>query len=86
MRFTTTWGIAVEAEAGRGAANNADYRDIVRTALIFDARYLALVMPLAYRTGVQSLKAYGRTREQLDALYAFDRLKLPFAGVLLVGY
>ena len=79
-------GIAVEVEAGRGAANNADYRDIVRTALILDARYLALVMPIDYRTGNQSIKAYGRTREQLDALYASDRLKLPFAGVLLVGY
>ncbi len=84
--FHDELGIAVEVEAGRGAANNADYRDIVRTALILDARYLALVMPVDYRTGNQSIKAYSRTREQLDALYASDRLKLPFAGVLLVGY
>lgn len=84
--FHDELGIAVEVEAGRGAANNADYRDIVRTALILDARYLALVMPVDYRTGNQSVKAYGRTREQLDALYASDRLKLPFGGVLLVGY
>lgn len=84
--FHDQLGIAVEVEAGRGAANNADYRDIVRTALILDAKYLALLMPLDYRTGNQSVKAYSRTRAQLDALYASDRLKLPFAGVLLVGY
>ncbi len=84
--FHDELGIAVEVEAGRGAANNADYRDIVRTALILDAQYLALVMPVDYRTGNQSIRAYGRTREQLDALYASDRLKLPFAGVLLAGY
>lgn len=84
--FHDQLGIAVEVEAGRGAANNADYRDIVRTALILDAKYLALLMPLDYRTGNQSVKAYSRTRAQLDALYASDRLKLPFAGVLLIGY
>jgi hypothetical protein len=86
--FHDALGIAVEVEAGRGAANNADYRDIVRTALILDANYLALLMPLDYRAGTsnQSIKAYSRTRSQLDALYASDRLKLPFAGVLVVGY
>lgn len=81
-------GVAVEVEAGRGAANNADYRDILRTALILDARYLALVMPIDYRSGSSntSMRAYSHTLSQLDALYASDRLKLPFAGVLLVGY
>ena len=46
-------GVAVEVEAGRGAANNADYRDLVRTSLILDANYLALAMPLSYKTGGQ---------------------------------
>jgi len=86
--FHDELGIAVEVEAGRGAANNADYRDIVRTALILDASYLVLLMPVDYWAGSnnQSVKAYSRTRSQLDALYASDRLKLPFAGVLIVGY
>ena len=78
-------GIAVEVEAGRGAANNADYRDIVRTALILDARYLALLTPISYRT-TTTISAYSKTRNQLEAIYASDRLKLPFLGVLLVGY
>jgi hypothetical protein len=79
-------GIALEVEAGRGAAGNADYRDIVRTALILDAKYMALLMPLKYRTGTRTMKAYEATRSQLSAIYASDRLRLPFDGVLLIGY
>ena len=30
-------GIVLEVEAGRGAAGNADYRDLIRTSLIVDA-------------------------------------------------
>ena len=78
-------GVAVEVEAGRGAANNADYRDIVRTSLILDAKYLALLMPITYRS-TSSIPAFSRTRQQLEAIYASNRLKLPFEGILLVGY
>lgn len=77
-------GIAVEVEAGRGAANNADYCDIVRTSLILDAQYLVLMMPITYRSTL-SIPAFSRTRHQLEAIYASNRLKLPFLGVLLVG-
>ena len=83
--FHDELGIAVEVEAGRGAANNADYRDIVRTSLILDADYLALLMPIKYRS-TSSIPAFVRTRNQLEAIYASKRLQLPFMGVLLVGY
>jgi hypothetical protein len=83
-------GIAVEVEAGRGAAGNADYRDIVRTSLILDAHNMALLMPMRYRTTSgqreHAIPAYERTRGQLSAIYASQRLKLPFDGVLLIGY
>jgi len=88
--FHDELGIAVEVEAGRGAAGNADYRDIVRTSLILDARNMALLLPVRYRTssGQRELviHAYEKTRSQLDAIYASQRLKLPFEGVLLIGY
>jgi hypothetical protein len=42
-------------------------------------------MPITYRS-TTSIPAYSRTRGQLDAIYASTRLKLPFEGVLLVGY
>lgn len=82
-------GIVVEVEAGRGARNNAAYRDLVRSSLILDARFLVLLMPLAYRYGAEKptvVAAYSETQEQLRAIYASRRLQLPFEGVLLVGY
>jgi len=83
--FHDELGIALEVEAGRGAANNADYRDILRTALILDAQYLALLMPITYRS-TTAINAYKRTLSQLDAFYASSRLQLPFDGILLIGY
>lgn len=88
--FHPELGIAVEIEAGRGAANNADYRDIVRTSLILDADFLILGMPIRYRfmSGgkVQATRAFENTRGRLEAIYSSNRLQLPFTGVLLVGY
>jgi hypothetical protein len=78
--------IVLEVEAGRGAAGNADYRDLVRTSLIVDAEFLILAMMLEYRSGSTTIRSYDRTRDQIDAIYASERLKLPFVGILLVGY
>jgi len=47
--FHDDHGIEVEDEAGRGARGNATYRDLIRTSLILDADYLALLLPVAYR-------------------------------------
>ena len=86
--FNDYLGAAVEVEAGRGAANNADYRDIVRTSLILDARFLILMQPYAYRSkaAAPAIHAYANSRAQLDAIYTSRRLTLPFEGVLLIGY
>lgn len=88
--FHDKLGIAVEVEAGRGAAGNADYRDIVRTSLILDAHNMILLMPFRYRKTVKDrevvIPAYEHTRAQLSAIYVSQRLKLPFDGVLLAGY
>jgi hypothetical protein len=86
--FHQELGIILEIEAGRGAMNNADYRDLVRSSLIVDAEFLILGQMLEYRAGKKDAvtPSYKRTRDQLDAIYASERLKLPFKGVLLVGY
>ncbi|KQT90798.1 hypothetical protein ASG49_13735 [Marmoricola sp. Leaf446] len=84
------YGVVVEVEAGRGARGNAEYRDLVRTSLILDAAFLVLAQPLAYRfkSGARqgTEHAYLSTVSLLEAVYASRRLKLPFDGVLLVGY
>lgn len=83
-------GILLEVEAGRGARGNAVYRDLVRTSLIVDAKYLALGVMNEYhhKSGGKPIivRSYHDAREQLDAIYASRRLKLPFEGVLLFGY
>lgn len=85
------FGIVVEIEAGRGARGNAAYRDVIRTSLILDARFLVLMMPITYRisTGTSratSVPAYRDARDMLEAIFASRRLALPFEGMLLIGY
>jgi hypothetical protein len=86
--FHEDLGIAVEVEAGRGAKGNADYRDIVRMSLLLDGRFMVLLMPMLYRYGTKGAKAqaFSKTRDQFSAIYASQRLRLPFDGVLLIGY
>ncbi len=84
--FHPQYGIVLEVEAGRGAANNADYRDLIRASLMVDARYLVLAMMLHYGGGGTAIKSYDQSRDRLDAIYASERLKLPLDGILLVGY
>jgi hypothetical protein len=83
-------GVLLEIEAGRGARGNAVYRDLVRTSLIVDARYLALgvMQESHHKSGDKNVvvRSYDEAKDQLDAIYASQRLRLPFDGVLLFGY
>ena len=80
----------VEIEAGRGARGNAVYRDLIRASLIVEANYLALGVMSQYRhmSGGQqvTVASFKESSEQLEAIYASGRLKLPFEGILLFGY
>ncbi len=79
-------GVVLEVEAGRGARGNATYRDLIRTSLIVNANYFALLLPIAYRHRLRdkevSVRAYDEGKELLNAVYASQRLRLPFEGVL----
>lgn len=67
--FQDEVGIAVEVEAGRGAQNGADYRNIVRTSLLLDADFLAMWLPAIYhyKQAGRPMKtaAYSSTRSTL---------------------
>lgn len=82
--------IVLELEAGRGMKGNAFYRDLVRTPLIFDARYLAVGVMREYhhQSGGRPTisRDYRDAKNQLDAIYASGRLAFPFEGILLFGY
>lgn len=83
-------GVVVEVEAGRGARSNAVYRDLIRTSLIVNVKYLALGVQLAYRHDADgrsvTVHSFLDTKSLLDAIYASGRLHLPFEGILLFGY
>jgi hypothetical protein len=78
--------IVVEIEAGRGVMSNAGYRDILRSSLIADGDYLVMLIPVAYRSGGQTTQGYDHYRSFLEALHWSGRVRLPFEGILLVGY
>jgi hypothetical protein len=83
-------GVLLEVEAGRGARGNAVYRDLVRTSLIVNARFLALGVMQEYHHKSSGkpivVRSYDDAKDQIDAIYASQRLRLPFGGVLLFGY
>lgn len=83
-RSTMNWGSQSRSRlvVGRLGTRTTRTSSIVRTSLILDARNMALLMPVRYRTTAGQrehvMPAYEKTRNQLDAIYASQRLKLPF--------
>lgn len=84
--FHPDHGVVLEVEAGRGATNNADYRDLIRSSLMVDAEYLVVAMMLEYTSQQSTVRSYEQTRDRRDAIYASERLRLPLEGILLIGY
>ena len=86
--FRASEGIALEVEAGRATMGNAIYRDLIQGALMVDATYLALAVPVEYRYGKKPTReaSYAKTYSVVEAIYGSQRLSLPFTGLLLIGY
>jgi hypothetical protein len=86
--FHQDLGVALEVEAGRATMGNAIYRDLVQASLMVDAKFLALAVPLEYRYGDKPTKepSYAKAYSVVEAIYGSKRLKLPFEGLLLIGY
>lgn len=81
-------GVVVEVEAGRSVMGNAIYRDIIRMSLMIDADYAVIAMPVEYRFGKKGTlnKAYEIGVSALNAIWSSERMRLPFKGMLLIGY
>lgn len=81
-------GIVMELESGRAWMGNAVYRDLVRASLIADARFLVVGVRQFYEYGKNDVSRndFVSTRDLLDSIYASGRLRLPFDGVLVVGW
>jgi hypothetical protein len=79
-------GIVMEVEAVRAIRANAIYKDLIQMSLMVDARYAVIAMPLRYKYKSGIDNPYKRGKDIMDAIFSSGRLRLPFEGVLLVGY
>jgi len=88
--FEPIVGVALEVEAGQATMGNAIYRDLIQGSLMVDARFLVLAVPVEYRykSGGRIAKepSYAKTYSVVEAIYGSPRLRLPFDGLLLIGY
>jgi hypothetical protein len=88
--FEPAEGIALEVEAGRATMGNAIYRDLIQGSLMVDTRFLVLAVPSEYRykSGSRTARepSYTKTYSVVEAIYGSPRLRLPFDGLLLIGY
>jgi hypothetical protein len=82
--------ILLEVEAGRAIMGNALYRDIVHMSLIAGADYAVIGIPLkyTYKSGGKDVSGanYEKALGILDTVWGTDRLRLPFKGMLLIGF
>lgn len=87
--FHPKWKCGLELEAGRAWMGNAVYRDLIQAAVMVDLEHLLLVVPNSYRyvSGGRRThsKDYENTVSVADALFAHDRVRLPY-GLTVIGY
>ena len=79
----------LEVEAGRTVKGNALYRDLIQAAVMVQVDTLVLVVPNVYRYNsggrTTESKAYEKSNDVIDTVYASGRIELPFE-TLLIGY
>lgn len=74
--------LCLEIEAGRAIVNNAVLQDLFQACMMQDVDYAVI----AVRNVYQRTRDFEKVATLFDTLYASHRLKLPLAGVLVVGY
>jgi len=79
----------LEVEASRAVLGNALYRDLIQAAVMVQVDTLVLVVPNVYRYNsggrTTESRAYDKSSDVIDTVYASGRIELPFE-TLLIGY
>ncbi|HBL29402.1 MAG TPA: hypothetical protein DD490_21430 [Acidobacteria bacterium] len=75
-------GFVLEVEAGRGVVNNQFLKDLFQACMMNGVTEFAVALRNDYR----GTNDFEKATRFFDTLYASQRLKLPLAGVLLIGY
>jgi len=74
--------VVIEIEAGRAIENNQYLKDVFQACMMFGVEYLVLAVRIEYRRH----RDFERVYAMLETLYLSNRLRLPLAGILLIGY
>jgi hypothetical protein len=72
----------IEVEAGRGVTNYQFLKDLFQACVMQDVNYLIVCI----RNGYRGHDNFGTVVNFFNTLYASDRLSLPLAGIMVVGY
>jgi hypothetical protein len=72
----------IEIEAGRGVTNYQFLKDIFQACMMHNVHYLIIAVRKIYRRN----RNFDTVLRFLDTLYTSGRLRLPLAGILLIGY
>lgn len=83
------WSCGLEVEAGRAWKGNAIYRDLIQGMMMSQIETLALAVPNVYRYSqgdrTSENRAYEKTVNVVETLYAVDRAELPYR-LIVIGY
>ena len=72
----------LEVEAGRGVTNYQFLKDLFQASMMYNIDYLAIAVRDRYR----SSNDFETVETFFETLYVSGRLRLPLAGVLVIGY
>ena len=72
----------IEIEAGRGYTNYQFLKDLFQACMMHNIEYLVIAVRNIYRKSHD----FNKVIDFFDSLYASARMRLPFEGVLIVGY
>jgi hypothetical protein len=75
-------GVVVEVEAGRGVTNYQFLKDLFEACMMHGVKYLVIAVRNLYRRNDD----WKVVTTFFDTMYASQRLKLPLAGILAIGY
>ncbi|PKB81958.1 MAG: hypothetical protein BZY88_05490 [SAR202 cluster bacterium Io17-Chloro-G9] len=75
-------GTVIEVEAGRGYTNYQFLKDLFEACMMHNIEYLVIAVRNVYRKSPD----FEKIIDFFDSLYASARLRLPFQGLLVVGY
>ena len=72
--------------ADQGVVNNQFLKDLFQACMMNEVHHLAIAVRNLYQGGGRNSRDFERVVTFFDTLFASNRLDLPLAGILIIGY